>query len=380
MRTRSVVILGASLALAGVGTPAVAADQGAAMAASLPLMGKGYSGVRPPRGDVRPGTSWGRPGTGGTTTVHRWGPRYHGRWHAGWNAPGGWNGYRRPVYGYVLPRYWVSPRYYIGNYSAYGLSAPPYGYGWSRYYDDAVMTDRYGRIYDHRSDVEWDRHDGGYEDYHDDRGQRRADSGLGGAAIGAVAGGIAGNVIAGRGNRTAGTLIGAGVGAVAGYAIDKAEDGRPGPRRAPGPGAAYDQGYGYADDGVTTDNDYQGRWVGTWRGQDGSTYSGEYEGRYQGQSRGSYGVDYDAPPEGVRPHWNTAPAQAPVTAPPVTQGGYVAGGYYYPAPTVTTVTVQPATTTTTTTTYVTEQVRYRKAAARKPAARKVIAGKKPCNC
>jgi hypothetical protein len=69
---------------------------------------------------------------------------------AGWRAPGGWNGYRRPVYGYVLPRYWVSPTYYIANYGTYGLPAPAYGYGWSRYYDDAVMTDRYGRVYDSR--------------------------------------------------------------------------------------------------------------------------------------------------------------------------------------------------------------------------------------
>ena len=37
-------------------------------------------------------------------------------------------------------------------------------------------------------------------------------------------GGLAGNRIAGRGNRTGGTLIGAGVGALAGMVIDKAED------------------------------------------------------------------------------------------------------------------------------------------------------------
>lgn len=50
------------------------------------------------------------------------------------------------------------------------------------------------------------------------------DRGLGGAAIGAVVGGVAGNRIAGRGNRTIGTVAGAGVGAVAGSAIDRAED------------------------------------------------------------------------------------------------------------------------------------------------------------
>lgn len=50
------------------------------------------------------------------------------------------------------------------------------------------------------------------------------DSGLGGAVIGGVVGGVAGNRIAGRHNRTVGTVAGAAVGAVAGAAIDKAED------------------------------------------------------------------------------------------------------------------------------------------------------------
>ncbi|MEY4269922.1 MAG: hypothetical protein RLZZ58_1138 [Pseudomonadota bacterium] len=52
----------------------------------------------------------------------------------------------------------------------------------------------------------------------------RRDNGVGGAVIGGAVGGFAGNRIAGRGDRTAGTLIGAGVGAVAGAAIDQGED------------------------------------------------------------------------------------------------------------------------------------------------------------
>jgi uncharacterized protein YcfJ len=54
----------------------------------------------------------------------------------------------------------------------------------------------------------------------------RRDDGVGGAAIGAVVGGVAGNRIAGRGNRTEGTLLGAAGGAIAGAIIDRAEDGR----------------------------------------------------------------------------------------------------------------------------------------------------------
>ena len=42
-----------------------------------------------------------------------------------------------------------------------------------------------------------------------------------GTVIGAVSGGVLGNVVAGRGSKTEGTLIGAGVGAVAGHEIAK---------------------------------------------------------------------------------------------------------------------------------------------------------------
>ncbi|WP_336963413.1 RcnB family protein [Sphingobium aquiterrae] len=271
--------------------------------------------------------------------MHRWGPRVDGRWYAGMHAPGGWAAYRRPVAGIILPRYWIQPSYYIGNYATYGLPAPREGYGWSRYYDDAVLTDRYGRVIDSRHDIAWDRYDGGYDDapYGDE--PRRRDDGLGGAVIGGVVGGVAGNRIAGRGNRTEGTIIGAGVGAIAGAAIDKAEDRRDRaedrhPRRHDSPPPrAYDD-----DDRVTYNNEYDGRWVGTWHGDDGSTYSGEYRGRYEGTV---------PPPRAA--HW--VDGESPAYGHP---GGYYANGYYYPAPTVTTIVIQPATTTS----YVTEEVVY----------------------
>jgi uncharacterized protein YcfJ len=44
-----------------------------------------------------------------------------------------------------------------------------------------------------------------------------------GTVIGAVSGGVLGNVVAGSGNKTEGTLIGAGVGAVAGHQIAKSK-------------------------------------------------------------------------------------------------------------------------------------------------------------
>ncbi|WP_293881173.1 RcnB family protein [Sphingomonas sp.] len=84
--------------------------------------------------------------------------------------------YRRPVYGYQLPQEWTGPSYYIADYDDYGLSRPASGFGWSRYYDDAVLTDQWGRIYDWRDDVNWadhdDRYAGGRDDGYRDAGYR----------------------------------------------------------------------------------------------------------------------------------------------------------------------------------------------------------------
>ena len=242
-------------------------------------------------------------------------PLAGGRWSGGNNAPGGWAAYRAPYRGYRLPRYWVAPRFYVNDWSRYGFRAPAAGQYWTRYYDDAVLIDGRGEVYDTVGGVEWDgrgRHDG-----------------LAGAAVGAVAGGIAGNVIAGRGDRLGGTLIGAGVGAAAGYAIDR-EHGRDrhqgyrdGPMRGdyppPPPPPPYDDGP-------------RG---GAWVSPDGSTTVTTTTG-------GGYG--YPVPAYGHGDY------------------GY-AGGY---GGSVTTVTVQSAPVVTTTTTEVIEdRVAYRRAAARK---------------
>lgn len=143
MRIWSIMLAGTGLAI-GLATPAMAVGSGA----TLPIMGKSFSGGRPVHAGMHRGT-----------VVHRWGPRVQGRWFAGWYAPGGWGAYQRPVVGYVLPSYWTRPAYRIGNYGNYGLPAPVAGYGWSRYYDDAVMIDNHGRVRDHRSDIDWDARD-----------------------------------------------------------------------------------------------------------------------------------------------------------------------------------------------------------------------------
>lgn len=114
----------------------------------------GWTGTPPHTGNPHP------PMGGG----HRWGPRPGGKWQGGWNAPGGWNSYHRPSRGWTVPSYWISPSFYIGNYSLYGLTAPSSGYYWSRYYDDAVLMNNQGYVADYRQNIDWNQYEGGYDD------------------------------------------------------------------------------------------------------------------------------------------------------------------------------------------------------------------------
>ena len=112
-----------------------------------------------------------------------------------------------------------------------GMAAPAaaqsgYYNGQNNYY---AGYDRDHRRYD-RSDRRYDRRDYRsdrryYNGRNDRRNYRQCDNGTGGTVIGAIAGGLAGHEIAGRGDRTVGTIIGGAVGAIAGRAIDKGNDG-----------------------------------------------------------------------------------------------------------------------------------------------------------
>ena len=150
-------------------------------------------------------------------------------------GPGGSNAYQAPSYGYSLPRHWIAPSHYVADYRRFGLPAPAPGYGWSRYYDDMVLTDRWGRVYDWRDAR--DMRDGGG----DDRPRRRDRSGIVGAIVGGAVGALTGNLIAGAGYRLAGSLIGGGVGALAGQAVDRGS-GRGG-NRGGGDEWGYERGY-----------------------------------------------------------------------------------------------------------------------------------------
>lgn len=88
------------------------------------------------------------------TDRHRW-QMVDGRWEAGYRAPGGWSAYRRPHRGGRLPGFWMERDFRIPDYLSFGLAAPPHGYGWVRYYDDAVLVDEGGRIWDSIDGIAW---------------------------------------------------------------------------------------------------------------------------------------------------------------------------------------------------------------------------------
>ena len=381
----------AALATASLALPQVADAQQRVMRDGVTYSrapgARGGAMIRPPQHGVTPPPRWNgtRPGWTGTRPGWNgnrpaWGGRWNGRWTGGWNAPGGWGAYRRPVRGYVLPSYWTAPQFFIGNYASYGLAQPPYGYQWSRYYDDAVLADGSGRVWDTARGIDWNDYDEGYADGYEDSGDRygyddggyaedgyrydeygRRESGVGGALIGGAVGAVAGSAIAGRGNRLGGALIGGGVGALAGQAIDKAEDRG---RRVPAPG----YGAGYPPPPAAGYNRYS---------------AGSYDQGYYG---GAPQVVYAQPREQVQPlHVETSPGWSTwrndgVTVATTTGSSYAAGGYYHPGATTTVVTVAGAPTTTTTVTEYVEEVEHRAPAKRKTVKRWRPAVKKAPAC
>ena len=160
---RSLMIAGVAMVTAAAAVPADA--QRIAEPGRMAPQIRNQPGA-PMRPQIRPRGPWMSGGAQMGMRQHRfrWGGAIGGRWHAGVHAPGGWNAYRRPWRGWTLPRYWIAPSFFIGDFASYGLARPPLGYHWSRYYDDAVLIDDSGRVWDSVSGIEWDGDDG-YSDY-----------------------------------------------------------------------------------------------------------------------------------------------------------------------------------------------------------------------
>lgn len=96
---------------------------------------------RPGRPDIRPPRPPHRPGMGRP-------PNFRPMPGPGWSYPRGYK-YRRWVIGVILPRLFLSNRYYFNDYYRLGIGAPPPGYRWVRYGPDLLLVGtRTGRIYD----------------------------------------------------------------------------------------------------------------------------------------------------------------------------------------------------------------------------------------
>ena len=187
------------------------------------------------------------------------------------------------IYTPALPGQRLAPTFRTDDYlvrdpARWGLPPAPTGLSWVRYWDDAALIDRDGVVRDVRAAIGWDRERPTYATaaprlaYSDDilredpptaRRVFVADQSgydrrcfedrddtptVVGAIGGAVVGGVAGNVIAGRGSRTAGTLIGGGLGALAG-GVAGSELGRDRRPIGPCPGDAVDT-RGYPEGGT----------------------------------------------------------------------------------------------------------------------------------
>jgi len=139
-------------------------------------------GASPPA--PRPG-GWGAGGWNGGMPGGHWQgmrplPPRPGGWGGGhWAGRGSWGvppgPHRRLNRGQRIAPFFVTPSFFIPNWNYYGLADPGYGRNWVRYYDDAMLIDGEGTIYDARYGIDWDRYDsgpvpeyvGGYDDEDD---------------------------------------------------------------------------------------------------------------------------------------------------------------------------------------------------------------------
>jgi Ni/Co efflux regulator RcnB len=86
-------------------------------------------------------------------------------------APGGQHGRRfghipRIGRGGFVSSGWFGPQFVVPNWNMYGFPQPYGGGRWIRYYDDALLIDRSGRVLDGRYGHDWDRYGDrwGYDD------------------------------------------------------------------------------------------------------------------------------------------------------------------------------------------------------------------------
>jgi len=92
-------------------------------------------------------------GGGNVVVRHQGGAFMHPGMHPGPNFP-----HRRLHRGFVVHPFWFGPQFHVQNWQLYGFAPPPRDHRWIRYYDDAYLIDRGGRVMDTRRDLDWDEY------------------------------------------------------------------------------------------------------------------------------------------------------------------------------------------------------------------------------
>ncbi|MGE3395534.1 MAG: RcnB family protein [Sphingomonas sp.] len=167
MKTLSLLSLAAGAAL----LPAMAIAQPAPRAGGgAGVTWQGGGAMR--GGGVHVGGGMRRGHVGGGVRVgggHRGGVRvgggahFRGGWGGGVHIPRGHfrpgRGFpRRLARGGFIHPYWFGPQFYITNWQGYGFADPGEDQRWVRYYDDAYLIDRGGRVVDSREGLDWDQY------------------------------------------------------------------------------------------------------------------------------------------------------------------------------------------------------------------------------
>ncbi len=117
--------------------------------------GGGMHHVGPGGKNWRPGGKHWRPGGHGPIVK----PMRPGGHHAGGGHGKRFDHFRRIHRGGRVNQFWWGPQFHIQNWGLYGFPQPLHNdWRWVRYYDDAYLIDRDGRVHDERYGLDWDRY------------------------------------------------------------------------------------------------------------------------------------------------------------------------------------------------------------------------------
>ena len=131
---------------------------------AAPAFAQGHRpGPRPQSGHTWRGGMTGMPAQHRPNmTVRHGGQRFHGgtgfRGGHRFVHPGRNFRHHRLQRGFVIHPFWFGSQFHVNNWQMYGFADPGADRRWVRYYDDAYLIGRDGRVHDERYGMDWDRY------------------------------------------------------------------------------------------------------------------------------------------------------------------------------------------------------------------------------